>query len=280
MLQSQKRAYSVRKRDFERGLIEETHSRGLYLARDLLIESEADVDLPRLARDHFADGLLINYSHHIPDCLNALIHQNELPAVWINTKREVNCVRPDDYGAAARATRLLIAHGHRRIHMLDLEAVHEASLAYSHYSQADRVAGYRDVMREAGLPCHEALASPCRPGAVGEVGYRVDRIARALTADPAPTAVINISDSMVTALAAARAGIRVPEDLSIIVFDDTESTEQDVAMTRMLIPMREMGRRVICEVCELIEDPSEPRPVVVLPMALEDRGSVGPMAMD
>ena len=76
--------------------------------------------------------------------------------MWVNAKFEVDCVYPDDYGAAKSATRQLIELGHRRIafvHFINplFGATFEESRPRFHYSVEDRAFGYRDAMREAGL---------------------------------------------------------------------------------------------------------------------------------
>jgi DNA-binding LacI/PurR family transcriptional regulator len=272
MLSSHNFAYSVHMPAFENGVIDELSRRGLYLAKDYLIEdADASVQLPRLAKENIADALLVNYAFKIPARLDELIQQHSIPAVWINSKQPHNAVRPDDYEAAARATRHLIELGHRHILYIDPTS---NWLEAEHYSTHDRLAGYTDAMREAGLPPHAEDRPRVKKPSDYELG--VKRVINALTRDNRPTAVLSPSNGMTVLLAAARCGLEVPRDLSVITFDNEKLSNYLTPMSRMVVPFEDIGRVAVETVCTLIDHADGPRPEQRLKIEFDDQGTAVP----
>src|SRR4051794_33407113 len=98
--------------------------------------------LPKVLRESMADGMIVNYTHEIPQAMLDLIHAHHAPAVWLNAKLKEDCVYPDDFGAAKAATEHLLALGHRRIAFLHLiSSIFGESFAQAkskfHYSVSD-----------------------------------------------------------------------------------------------------------------------------------------------
>lgn len=120
-------------------------------------------------------------------------------------------VRIDDRTAAHEMTRYLLDLGHRRIGFIKGHPRHVASAA--------RYAGFCDALKEAGVDPAEA------PVEQGFFTYRSGMIAaeKLLSADGRPTAIFASNDDMAAAAVsvARRFGLAVPEDLSVVGFDDT-----------------------------------------------------------
>lgn len=116
----------------------------------------------------------------------------------------------DEADASRTATDYLIALGHRRIGFISGSSEYRLS--------GERVAGWRGAMAAAGYPCEKLLAE-------GDFSPESGRAASQLLLRSAqrPTAIIASNDRMAVAtLEAARVmGISVPDDLSIISFDNT-----------------------------------------------------------
>ena len=68
-----------------------------------------------MTKIRMADGMIVNYTHEIPQAMLDLVHAHHAPAVWINVKLAKDCVFPDDVNAARSVTEELIQLGHRRI---------------------------------------------------------------------------------------------------------------------------------------------------------------------
>ncbi len=167
-----------------------------------------------------------------------------------------------------RGARLAIEHlldlGHRRIAMLtgrpDLQS---AQL---------REAGYRDALAAAGIRPATTLI---RPGGYDSATSR-ESAHRLLAARARPTAIFAANDlSAIGALqAASDLDLRVPEDLSVVGFDNIpESALSDPPLTTVEQPIREMGRRalemLIASIRGAVPEPSH----VTLPTRLVVRQS-------
>jgi LacI family transcriptional regulator len=198
-----------------------------------------------------------------------LAHAGNVPPVVVVGRHEVSCpsVRIDNVRAAMDATSHLIGLGHRRIACL---AGPLASL-----TAADRLAGYRRALRRAGLSSRpedvvrdEFSLDGGRRGAERLCGLR-----------PRPTAIVASSDQMaIGALRLLRErGVRVPDDLSIVGFDDSPLASYTVpALTSVAIPMYEIGRRVMGLLLRLRADGRAVS--AVLPAELRVRETTAPPA--
>jgi LacI family transcriptional regulator len=172
----------------------------------------------------------------------------------------------DDEQAARLATEHLLSLGHRRIGFIS------GSEEYS-LSQW-RIDGWRSAMTKAGADLPELLAKGDFSYASGERGARY----LLGLAEPA-TAIIGSNDQMTLAsLEVAREfGLRVPQDLSLISFDNTPIVRFTLPpLTAVDQPIAATASRAV----ELIIDAQRGAPLpdepVVVPAALERRQSTAP----
>lgn len=224
--------------------------------------------LPRLLEEWAADGLLINYSNDMPPKLEKLIDAHHLPAVWINLRRAGDCVGPDDVQAGRIGTEHLIALGHRRIAYLQLKE-DEASRSYGpHSSEREREAGYREAMLAAGLQ-PQVASVPVRWNAdpFQAVDGRLEGARAWLAAHPRVTGVMTYSETTATPLmhAAAEAGRRVPDDLSIVSVGPIVSSACGAPMTTVLLEFGAVGRLAVRQLLARISGSSPLGPVTVPP---------------
>jgi LacI family transcriptional regulator len=138
----------------------------------------------------------------------------EIPAVTValGSPREDGLnVRIDDHAAAVEMTRYLLDLGHRNIGFIK----GHPNIVASH----DRYRGFCDAVAEAGLDPEKA------PVEQGYFSYRSGLTAgeRLLARSTRPTAIFASNDDMAAATVsvAHRLGLNVPDDLSIVGFDDT-----------------------------------------------------------
>ncbi|MHB1158559.1 MAG: LacI family DNA-binding transcriptional regulator [Phycisphaerales bacterium] len=278
MLRSPVMGCSVLDLAFDRGVEQSLHSRGLCLVRDIVDDiSEGrspSVLAPRIVRENMVDGLLVNYAFGTPPVVRDLLDRCNVPAVWINRKRESNCVRPNDEGAAIEATGYLLSQGHRRITYVDGSVYGVATDRDVHYSIGDRRAGYEQVMRQAGLT-PDFYEVPVCEDTRQIMGRLLAELTAMLRLGDLPTAVLCGNGSgRVMLLAAAHAGLRVPEDLSVMTFDNDAGAISSIAVDHVLVPYFAMGRAAVEEVCALIARPDQPRRPVVLPFEFLRAGTV------
>lgn len=179
-------------------------------------------------------------------------------------------VDSDNLSGAVAATEYLLGLGHERIGFLagrpDLE------------SARLRERGYRRALRAAGIRIDRALI------AVG--GYQPDtaeEAARALlSTDDRPTAIFAANDaSAIATMAAARTlGLSIPDDLSVIGFDNVpESALGEPPLTTIEQPIQRMGFEAVELLIGLIEKRQDLVTHRMLPTRLVVRGSCRPVGV-
>lgn len=176
-------------------------------------------------------------------------------------------VDADSLHGARLAIEHLLRLGHRRIAMLagrpDLQS---AKL---------REQGYREALAAAGVPFDDSLVR------IGGYDAHVSALAarELLTGAQRPTAVFAAND--VTAIAtievALALGLRVPEDVSVVGFDNIpESALCTPPLTTVSQPIRTMGERAVDMLIRLIRDQPVERTHLTLTTELVVRGSTAP----
>jgi LacI family transcriptional regulator len=167
----------------------------------------------------------------------AALSRARLPLVVIDPlsvpHRQVTSVGATNFSGGLAATQHLLSLGHR--HIAYLGASVDAL-----YNQA-RMHGYRAAMEAAGedVP-DEYILSGTAHHEEGIAGGMV-----LLDLRQRPTAVFAATDGVAAAMieAARTRGLRVPEDLSVVGFDDTEVAQLvSPPLTTVRQPLREMGR--------------------------------------
>lgn len=138
-------------------------------------------------------------------------------------------VHIDNVSAARAATRHLIEQGYRRIGAIGWQDPSPRATAQQ------RLLGYTEALQEAGLPVEQALFPPVRsyfrPDGAGAMR-------RLLKLPERPDAVFCFNDLM--ALGAMRAvheaGLRVPQDVALVGFDDVEEAEYAIPSLTTIAP--------------------------------------------
>lgn len=209
-----------------------------YFGSDLLLSAVsttegADHDFKRLARGRRVDGLLLCDVQQADPRIEYL-RRHDLPFVAFG-----RTMGPQDYsfidvdGAAGvrQAVEYLIQLGHRRIAYLGVST----KFSFSSF----RLRGYCDALSRAGIAYDERLV---HEGLTGPMATAV--MAQLLGASDRPTAVFASGDFL--ALAAVKTArslaLDVPEDLSVVVFDDGALVEgSDPPLTAVNQPNRRLG---------------------------------------
>lgn len=224
------------------------------------------VTLPKILRERIAEGMIIDYTYSIPPQLVEIIEANDLPAVWLNTNRDTDSVRPDDLAGSRLATKTLIDLGHRRIAYIDLYVL--GSHKEMHYSAHERLDGYEVEM--AGLAKRIVLYE----------GDRKDRIRELLTGPNPPTAVLCYGslDAEVVMYVAHGLGINIPGDLSVLTFGPRRCRVADTDVAHVVVPEYEVGRRASEMLRRKIEDPGVKLPAERLNCYMEKEKTLRPIS--
>lgn len=227
-------------------------------AYDLLVftsraPEEVDAQLGRATQRGRADGLLL-CSTPLTDERARQLQSADLPVVLVDSAHpDFDSVSVNNRAGGQAATQHLLDQGYERIAHIAPNPISVPGL--------ERRAGYEDALREAGLDVDERLIVTSdeaeQHGFTREAGY--DAMQELLRRPQRPDAVFAASD--VQALGALRAlreaGLRVPEDVALIGFDDIR-TSAYVGLSTMSQPMYEMGKVATDKLLKRIEDPRRP----------------------
>ncbi len=233
-------------------------------------EHAREVSLLDVLTSGATDGALMILPQQSNEELVRLL-DGSCPFVVVNPRLpldgRVPCVSAAHRSGADQAMQHLLALGHRRVAAITGPPGRVAT--------EDRRIGYRTALAAAGIERDPALEVEAdfqfEPGA-NAAGSLLD------LPEP-PTAIFAFSDTIaIGAIDAARErGVRVPEDLSIVGFDDSQfATVVAPRLTTVRQPLAQMGRTGVGLLVRLLEK-RRPGPVQIeLPTRLVVRGSTGP----
>ena len=173
-----------------------------------------------------------------------------VPVVLLNddgTDGRHHSLRIDNRLGARLAVEHLVALGHHAIAFLGGPV--------GNADAAERLAGYREALVAAGLPLTAHLELS------GDFGEESGLLAGAKVAAliPRPTAIFAANDAMaIGCLAALRErGLRVPEDVSLVGFDDVPIARYlTPALTSVQVPIAELGQQAMARLLDAIDGES------------------------
>jgi DNA-binding LacI/PurR family transcriptional regulator len=201
--------------------------------------SKRDHYLTTLTKPQRADGLIVMSLPPTPEAAEALT-RSAVPIVFIDVHTpsvdRLPRVVGDDVRGGALAARHLLDLGHRQVAFIG-DAVADP---FGFTSSRDRERGFRDALAGAGIHVPDAWIGH---GAHGRYEAR-DLARRMLTDDMRPTAIFTASDTQALGVIAAahELGLHVPDDLSVIGYDDIEAADY-VGLTTVRQQLFESGRR-------------------------------------
>jgi len=221
---------------------------------------------PRVSRRGFLDGLLVQ-SGQIGEVLIDRLVGSNLPLVILGRPAHatnVSYIDVDNIAAAHSAVVHLIRLGYQRIATITGPPNSTVSL--------DRVEGFQQALAERGRNFDEALVAE---GDFSEAsGYHA--MQRLLPAKP--DAVFAASDIMaIGAMRAVReAGLRVPEDVAFVGFDDLPlASPPDPPLTTIRQPVYQFGTSAMEVLTDLIENGVQPARRIMMVTELIVRESCG-----
>ncbi|MEY4159506.1 MAG: putative HTH-type transcriptional repressor ExuR [Pseudomonadota bacterium] len=236
-----------------------------------LIDTETQAALSQLSSAIGAlrpDGVILTPPHSENEALVALLDKRGVPCARIGYHGDGSHVEVfmDEAKAAREVTEKLLELGHTRIGYIAGSSSYGTSVA--------RIAGFR-----------QAIASSCvseTAGFVSEGDFNFDTAAKAfaetLQQAARPTAIIADNDEMAFAVLhiADREGLRVPNDLSVVSFEDTPGVRFSVPP---LSAVRQPTAAMIAKACEVLitaKAGNIPKGSFELPYTFHERASIGP----
>jgi DNA-binding LacI/PurR family transcriptional regulator len=175
------------------------------------------------------------------------------------------CVVADEAGSMRNAVAHLLDLGHRMVHHISGPADSEPARL--------RWLGWRGALESAGIAAPKRIIGDWGV----ESGYRAGEV---LASDPEVTAIVCANDEMALGCMTAlhRAGRRVPEDVSVVGFDDIALSQfATPALTTVRQDFEKMGSELVRLVLDQVRRvPTDDTPHVIVPTELVVRASTAP----
>ncbi len=200
----------------------------------------------------------------IPE-LSQFVESLQTPVIWLNTRREKDCVYPDEEHGLDAVTSALIEAGHRHILYLGNEFSN-----HTHYSNRDREKGYRQAMKRAGLGAQSMLYNPETMKCHDSIWQQLVGLMHSADRPTAMVAYGPDHAGMAVGMA-LELGLRIPEDLNVVVCHDAEVRSlrpYRIALAR--IPIREAAEKGMEMLHAKIETQRKHVPPVKIPYTLDE----------
>jgi DNA-binding LacI/PurR family transcriptional regulator len=245
-----------------------------------LVSSFAEENAAWSVQTALVDGFIVHCLED-GDRLVALARKRNLPFVAIDLEAGpgASSVVIDDRQGGYLAARHLLDLGHRKLGLVSMETRDDGRFGWVDAERVrsarfkverDRIAGYSAALAEENLALDDVPIVEVPSDRELALPYAAELLERA----PDRTAILAMSDILALAVIdAARArGMRVPQDLSVVGFDDVpDAATSEPPLTTVAQPIVEKGRRA----ARLIFEPGEAR-TEVLEVNLVERASTAP----
>jgi DNA-binding LacI/PurR family transcriptional regulator len=243
----------------------------------LIPDSRQREEAARTVREAAVDGFII-YSAPQNDPRVEAALARRLPVVTVDQPRGAATpfVGIDDRAAARSAGEHLRELGHERVAVLSFVTALDPAGSLGLDLSVERLEGYEEGLADAWDP---ALVRTCRPNAPEPARAATVELLRL---DEPPTAILAMSDILaIGALqGAAEEGVAVPEELSVVGFDDSPAAQHATPpLTTVAQPHEEKGRLAAQWLMEEVEQGGASRSrsrSTILPTELVVRGSTAP----
>ena len=233
----------------------------------LISATDANESYLTLAKKRNLDGIIVIGMY--PDEFYQQMKKTQIPIVLIDSycnDHYYHNIRIDDAYGSYLATRHMVENGHEHIAFFVGQMKENGVMK-------KRLLGYRQALQEQGLPFREEYVFE------GQIDYNSGiELANKLVCSGLPaTGVVAAAD--ILAIGAIKgffeAGKRIPEDYSVIGFDDVEVSQYltpGLTTVRQQISLK--GQKAVELLLKHIADPSLPKQEEILPLQLVVRGSV------
>lgn len=227
------------------GADEEARKHGYHV----VFAAEGNVKIPNMVQQNRVDGLILA-GCDIPRETIVALKLHGIPIVLVdNHVEKVNSVVIDNVGGAYEATKHLIDLGHRRIAFV--------CEWFGDLSFAERFEGYKKALADNGIPFDENLVAEGLPRQ-SRTGYVA---AQRLLEKTTPTAIFAANDLVAaeTLRLLRERGLRVPNDIAVVGFDDGEVAQHTVPpLSTVRVFRKEMGAMAVRRLLEILDNPDQP----------------------
>ncbi|MDI9549551.1 MAG: LacI family DNA-binding transcriptional regulator [Chloroflexota bacterium] len=228
---------------------------------------ETELHQLQMLHDKQVDGIIFGPTGHNTEFIRSLAAR--IPMIQVDRylpDLQSDAVVVDNEGGAYQAVKLLTQRGHRRIGLVGWQI--------GITSEDQRIAGYCRALEDAGIPCDPHLMSTSPAFAPETMPAMVETL---LARRPRPTAIFTINNQFgIVAMQAIRqAGLNIPDDVALVVFDDLAVFAlTSPAISAVAQPAYEVGQRTVQLLLSRLKDDGEAPPqLIVLPTELIVRES-------
>ena len=233
----------------------------------LISASDTNENYLTIAKERNLDGIIVIGIY--PNSFYQELKKSQIPIVLVDSycnDHYYHSIRIDDAYGSYLATKYMIEHGHRNIAFFCGEIKENGVMK-------QRLQGYREALEEYGLTFNQ------RNVFEGKIDYEDGvKLAEALCkSNIKATAVVATAD--ILAISAMKAfyehGIHVPDDISIIGFDDLQITKYlTPGLTTVHQDISRKGERAMELLFNSIQNPKLTKQEEIMPVNIVERGSV------
>ena len=233
----------------------------------IISATDANESYLRLARERNLDGIIVIGMY--PDEFYRQMKESRIPIVLVDSycnDHYYHNIRIDDAYGSYLATHYVLSKGHRNIAFFSGQIKENGVMK-------KRLTGYRDALAEYDVVFDQRYVFE------GKIDYAsgIDAAERLLTSGVPATAVVAAAD--ILAIGAMKGfyerGIRVPEDISVMGFDDLEISQYlTPGLSTIRQEISQKGEKAVELLINNIKEPNLTKQEQILPVQLVERGSV------
>ncbi len=248
------------------GLSDVVQQHKFRLLIETIEEGHEDRVYLELARAKHIDGMIM-LTPRIDDNGLRKLEEAEIPTVLIGKLENstLATVDVDNRAASRRATEYLLSLGHKQIACV-------AHAPASYLAAQDRVEGYKDALLAAGIPLNESMI--CYADFDPRSGYKAMK--SLLESGESFSAAFVASDNVAMGAKSALrdAGLQIPDDVSLIGFDDIPwAAYADPPLTTVRLPAEQLASEACLLLLSLLQDTPEKEQKIILDTELIVRQS-------
>ncbi len=227
-----------------------------------------------LLKETKADGLLVLAPHIDDEVVLHDLRRKRCPFVAVSSyfkDETLPCVGIDNFAGVRKALEHLWGLGHMKIGMVNL-ALQSTDLLR-------RWEAFQSLMGERGLPLDLRWVVLSTAYRWGEVDIWVEEMERWVRSVPLPTAILTAAYDMalIVLKALKQQGISVPQEVSLVSFDDPASAAfLEPPLTTVRQPLETLGRRSVQKLYDALREEVMPEGTELLPPELVVRSSTAP----
>lgn len=230
-------------------------------------------DLLKMLRERHCDGAIFLLNSSFDDDQISELTQGGICSMMVSSRREIagtGFIDVDSFNGGVTATDHLLNLGHTNIAFL-------AGPVFRNFDNQERIKGYKAAISDAVSDIKSIIIEHSPTKLTQEAGY--NQAMEALTLNPRLTAIFANNDEMAhgAMLACAELGKKVPEDISIIGFDDCPFSQFSIPpLTTIQQPLNEIGIEAIKMLDLKLKDTIEELPKKTIQGRLIKRKSTCP----